>query len=290
VLCSEARAQTKFQSAEEAWRVGAAFHSSGNYAASREPFEAALQLAPDDNFRLKVYEALLPAYRMLPEPGKFVEASDFIITKSRSAAQRSLARRSLLAFVYQRGKADDLAKRYEEVLKKDEHHRTALYILSELYARVKENPKRAAELTERLVKLDRKEGKPLDVAQSAALAGHYVKAKRFTQGAELYEKIAPLDKKLAAWHWKEAASAWLQAGNRAKALAAAKKSSESAPEQRSDLLAHFWHRGVADVFLATGEPKLAIQHYEKAIQNTDIEGYLQACKKSLAEARAKAGD
>ena len=83
-------------------------------------------------------------------------------------------------------------------------------------------------------------------------APQYVKAKKYKEMPELYEQIAPLDETLAAWHWKEAAAAWLLLGQKDKALAAAKKSAESPPEQRSELLAHFLHRNLADVFLATG--------------------------------------
>ncbi len=68
------------------------------------------------------------------------------------------------------------------------------------------------------------------------------------------------------------AAAWLLLGQKDHALAAAKKSAESPPEQRNDLLAHFWHRNLAEVFLATGQAKLAIPHYEQAIQKTNIQG------------------
>jgi tetratricopeptide (TPR) repeat protein len=144
-------------------------------------------------------------------------------------------------------------------------------------------------MLQRLVRLDEKEGKPLDVPQSAELARQYVLAKRHVDGASLFEKVAPMDEKLAAWHWKEAAAAWLAAGEKPKALAAARQSEASEPESRSEQLAHFWHRGLADVFLAAGEPKSAIGHYEKAIEKTTIQGYIDACQKSLAEAKAKAG-
>ena len=173
--------------------MGVAFLSTRNYSASREPLEAALQMAPDDKFRIKVYEALLPAYRQLGEIDKFVEACDFLIAKSPTAAQQSITRRALLGFVFERGKLDDLAGRYEDALKKDPQDRTALYVLSELYSRAKPNPGRAAELIERLAKLDQKSDQPGNVLQSANLAVQYVKAKKYKEGAELYEKIAPLD-------------------------------------------------------------------------------------------------
>jgi tetratricopeptide (TPR) repeat protein len=209
VLGPAVAAQTKYRSAQEAWSVGVAFYNSRNFEASREPFEAALAMAPDDKFRLKVYEALLPSYRLLPEAEKFIGACEFILTKSESPPQQSLTRRQLLAFVHQRGKTDELARRYEELLKKDPNDRLALYVLSELYAELKRDPQRAAALIERLAKLDQKAGQQVNVQQTANLAQQYIKAKKFKEGAELYEQIAPLDANLAAWHWKEAAAAWL---------------------------------------------------------------------------------
>ena len=163
-------------------------------------------------------------------------------------------------------------------------------MLSEIYSRIKEQPDRAAELIDRLASLDKQSGKPRDVPQQAQLAEQYVRAKKYQQGAELYESIAPLDEKLAAWHWKEAAAAWLSAGQKDKALAAAKKSAASPAETRSELLTHYWHRNLADVFLKAGDPKAAIPHYEQAIQKTNIEGYIKDCEKSLAEARKAAGE
>jgi tetratricopeptide (TPR) repeat protein len=103
----------------------------------------------------------------------------------------------------------------------------------------------------------------------------------------LYEKIAPLDKSLAAWHWKEAATAWLKAGETAKSLAAAKKSDGSSPEKRSQMLTHFWHRGLGEVFLATGEKELATGHFERAIENTTIDGYLNDCRELLRQAKQR---
>jgi tetratricopeptide (TPR) repeat protein len=285
VFGQDATPQAGYKSAEEAYRVGAAYVSTRNYEASLEPLEAALQLDPDDELRLKINLALIPAYRTLPELDKFIGACEFVIDKADSAAKRSMIRRMLLGAVHVRGKADELIKRHEEILKKDGRNRLSLFILSEAYARLKRDPERAAELIEQLAKLDEKPDGPIDVNQKASLAQQYVRAKKYAQGAQLYEQIAPLDPKLAAWHYKEAAAAWLGSGDKEKALAAAKNSIASAPEQRSGLLAYFWHRGLADVFLATGEPQLAIDHYRQAMEKTSIAGHIVDCEKLIAEAR-----
>jgi len=292
LLCrvpSASAAEAAYQTADEAYGVGAAHYNARNYAASRAPFEAALKLAPDDAFRVKVYEALLASYRQDGTPAKMVEACEFIITHTNQAAKQSLTRRELLSFLHERGKIDEYITWHEGILQKDPKQRLSIYLLSEIYAQVKRDPQRAAAMTERLAALDGAAGKPQDIQQTAQLAQQYVKSGKPKEGAELFEQIAPQDAKLAAWHWKEAALAWLAAGQKEKALAAAKQSVAAAPETRSDLLTHFWRRGLGDVFLKTGEAKLAIPQYEAAIEKTTIDGYRKDCQKSLEEARKLAG-
>ena len=284
----ETSKDSEFQSADEAFGVGAAYYNSKNYAKSREPFEAALKLAPDDAFRLKVYKALIPSYRLLSEADKMYTATEYVLEHGTQAAEKSLLTRSLLSFIFERGKTDEAVKRYEEQLKKDPKNRTALTVLSQIYTEIKRDPQKGGELVERLAALDKEENKPLDVRQAAQLAMQYVRAKKFKEGAELYEKIAPLDEKLAAWHWKEAADAWVKAGDKPRALEAAKKSAASRGETRSDQLTYFWHRGLGDAFLDAGDAASAIPHLEKALELTDIDGYLKATRERLEEARTKA--
>ena len=281
-------AAAKFTSGNEAFNIGATFYNSGNFAASQDPFEYALKMAPDDKAKIRVYQALMGAYRQLAEIDKFTEAADFIITKSEQPAERSLTRSSLLSFVHQRGKTNDLAERYEAVLKKDPKSVTALYVLSELYADLKSDAKRSTELLERLAKLTAKSGEALDVPASAKLAQQYVKQSKFKEGAELYEKIAPLDATQCAWHWKEAALAWIKAKDKNRALIAAKASVDAGPEKRGDILLHFWHRALGQVFLETGEPALAVEHFEAAIKTTKIDGYIKDTKGELATAKEQA--
>jgi DNA uptake protein ComE-like DNA-binding protein len=286
----EPKAGAKYETAEEALRAGLAYLELKENAKAQDPLEQALKLAKDDKFKIRVYQVLhQEVYRALPEPDKATEALEFVIDKSQSDAERSLARRSLMSFIHQRGKEDWVVNRYEEVLKKDPNNKTALYILSEVYARLKENPKRAAEVTERLAAVTKQEGGKVDVGAQANLAGQYVKAGKVKEGAEIYEKIAELDPKMAGPYWKEAAAAWLKIKEKEKALAAAKAANDTQGETRNDLLQHFYHKALADIFLELGEPKLAIPHYEKAIEKTNIAGYLADSKKKLAEARDKAG-
>lgn len=279
--------QAKYVNAEEAYAVGAAFRNAKNFAASLEPLEMALQLAKDDAMRLKASEALLGTYRELANVPKFVERAEFVIEKSDSDPKRSITRRELLGFVHKHGKADELIQRHEETLKKEPNNRTSLFILSEAYDNLKKDAKRAAELTEKLIALEKTQGKPQNVSKSATLASQYAKLKKFKEAAELYEQIAPLDEKLSAWHWKEAANCWLQMNDNAKALEAARKSAKAPPEARSGVLVYFWRKSLGDTFLKAGDAPAAIPQYEDAIKNATGDSARKECEKLLAEAKAK---
>lgn len=128
---------------------------------------------------------------------------------------------------------------------------------------------------------------PPNARVGVKLAQQYVNAKKYAEAALMFEKTAPLDPKLRAWHFKEAAVYWIKSQNKEKALAAAKAAIASEPEKRSPLIVHFWHRGLGEVFLETAQYALAIEHLEKAIQNTDIDGYIMDCRKLLEQARMK---
>lgn len=84
----------EYANAEEAYRVGAAFYNSRSFKNSRAPFEAAIRLAKDDEMKLKVYQALLPAYREIPEFEPFQTAAEFVIANSPQSTERSLTRRA----------------------------------------------------------------------------------------------------------------------------------------------------------------------------------------------------
>lgn len=285
----KALAQEKYSSFVDAYNAGVKFINSGNLAAARAPLEAAEKLAKTDRDKLDVRRALLVPYRELQEVEPMQRAAEYIIANSPQAAERSLTRGAMLAFVHKRGKMDAAIEGYEARLKKAPDDRTVLYVLTEAYSRYKENPARGVQLGEKLAALEKKAGKPADVSAQAQLAQQYLKSGKAKEAAELYESIAPLDKKLEAWHFKEAATTWLKAGDKAKALAAAKKSDAAAPEKRSELLAYFWHAALGDVYLGAGEPKSAIPHFEQAIASTKIEGYVKDCKAKLAKAQAAAG-
>ncbi|RLS52007.1 MAG: hypothetical protein DWH91_17625 [Planctomycetota bacterium] len=276
----------EYATAREAYSVGAAFHNAGSYAKAQAPLEAAIQLSEDVEFRVECYRALLASYRLLEKGDKMATAVDYILEHSQRSAEKSLTQRSYLSFLHQRGLAEEAAKRYEERYKANAQDATALSMLVELYGQLLDKPDRAAELTRQLQVLVPPDPKnPLNVLKQAELGRQLTKAGRHQEAAELYEKIAPTDPKLAAWHWKEAAAAWMKVKQSDKAQLAALESSKCEPESRNDQLTYFWSRQLADILVETGEYELAIRHYELALGKTTIDGYKKDTQAKLDETR-----
>ncbi len=279
-----ASSQVTYSTADAAYNAGVTFINDGNLAAAREPLEAALKMAKTDTYRLKVNRTLLIPYRELQEIEPMQTATEYILTNSEQPAERSLSRRALLSFIHRRGKMDVALNDYVERVKKTPEDWALLYVLTDAYATYKKDPAKSVEYGEMLIAAEKKQGKKQDLPELALLAQQYAKAEQPKEAAALFETIAPLDKKLEAWHLKEAAAAWLKAGDKTKAVDAAKKSTAATPEKRDALLAYFYHRGVGDVFLNSGEPALAIPQYKLAIAVGTIDGYLKDTKLKLLEA------
>jgi tetratricopeptide (TPR) repeat protein len=286
---STARAE-EYATYKEAAAAGAKAMRAGDLAAARAPLEAAARLAGTDREKIDAHRALMIPYRELQEVEPMQKAAEFVIAHSPQAAERTLTRGALLSFIQKRGKMDAAVAGYEARLKKDPADATVLYLLAEAYGTHKKDPSRAAELGEQLAAIEKKAGKPVDVPERAKLAEQYAKAGKPAAAAELYEAIAPADPKLEAWHRKEAAAAWLKAGDKAKAVAAAKKSAAAAPEARTELLAYYWRSGLGDVFFDAGAFKDAVGQYEKAVAVAKIDGHVKDSKAKLEKARAAARD
>jgi hypothetical protein len=260
-------AQEKYSDYDDAMIAAARFLRKNDYPSAVPPLEAALTLAKDDAQRLKVYQALVPAYRQQPEIDKLLTAQEFIIRHTDRKAGRSLAARDVTSFAYQRGKLDAVTERYDAQFAQDPKDPAALTILNSIYSQTKRNDRRTPLLKQELDALDRE------------------LAATFAQRLENEAQAAP---KTTAWLLKDAAAAWLEAGDNPKALASAKKSAAAAPEARTTQLTHMWHEGLGDVFLKAGEPQLAVAQFEAAIAVAPYDSAREAVQKKLAEARGTA--
>lgn len=263
---SPAQGDDKYPSANAAVADAVKFMEKRDYKSAQAPLEAALELAPDDAYRLRIYNNLMACYRLLPETDKMVEACEFTINKTKENSERSLTARSLTSFMFQRGKLDETRKTYEDRLAKDADSLVALAMLAAIHQVNFNDRNHAAVYRARLDKVERK--------RSGSLA-------------EDEEQLAETDAGQATGHWKQAAVYWNRAGEPAKALQAAKQAEATGPEKRGELLLHYWHAQLGDVYLSANSPQDAIRHFEKAIETTKIAGYKKDCEKKLAEAKAK---
>ncbi len=265
VITTTTWGQVEYSSAREAYSDGARLHNMRKYAECREPFEAALKLSDDMQFKVRTYRALMQSYRQLPEIDKMLEATEFIFQHGESTVEKSLIARDLTSFAHQRGKTQEVVDLYESKLKKNPEDRPALYTLTRIYDRAQPNRARRAELQEVLKQVQRKD--------ESVLAGKF-------------EKLAAEQPNVATRHWKDAAAAWLRAEEKEKALAAVNQAEATGPETANDLLAHQWHKAMGDIYLGLDKPAQAIPHYETAIKKTNIAGYIKDCQEKLAKARA----
>ncbi|WP_425616547.1 tetratricopeptide repeat protein [Anatilimnocola sp. NA78] len=254
-----------FKSFDDAMRAASKQLREKKYAEAQEPLEAAVKLAKNDEDKLKAYQALVPAYRLLPEVDKMLEAQEFVLRHAESRLTRSFAGRDLAVFLHQRGKSDWAIERYEAKLRDEPFDPAALGILTAIFMRQKKEDPSTPEFERRLKELDRK------------LA---------TKLAEKLEKEAAAAPRTAAWSWKDAAAAWVEAGDNAKALAAARQSLAKGPEERTSILAFYWRQGLGNVFLKSGEPKEAITQFEAALGLATSDLQRKDIEKQLAELKA----
>jgi hypothetical protein len=257
----------EYKTYADAFREGSKLLREKQDAASQAPLEAALRLATNDEQRLQAYKALTRAYRTLPEIDKMLEAQEFIIRHSDRSAGRSNAAGDVVSFLHQRGKLDAGIERYEAELKKNADDPAAVTILAEIYEHHRKDAREAAAYQDRREKLNQ----TLAEALAAKL-----------------EADAKANPQLASWHLKDAAHAWLEAGDKAKALAAAKKSAAGTPERRSTVLSFYWHEGLAKALHQAGDPKSAILQYELAIPLAPSQIHVRELEKKLEEAKEAA--
>jgi DNA uptake protein ComE-like DNA-binding protein len=284
-LASELHAQNRNRTYNEALFAGAGALRARQYESAREPLEYALQKAADDQSRLKAHALLTEVYFHAGQTDKVINSLDFILTHSDSEPQRALVRGAMVNSVRGEGRSEEVIRLYEGRLRADNEDIAALYVLSDIYSKVQRNPKRASELVTRLGKILQKNVENHETFADPNLAGQYVSAGKFKEGAAMYEQLALNDPNLAGVYYKDAGQAWLKAGNKAKALAAAKSADSSAPENRNELLEYFYHRGLGEIYFATNEPALAAEHFEEAIAKTKIDGYAKDTHKLLDQAR-----
>lgn len=274
-----------YSSYREAMAAGAKLYNGGKLAESRQPLEAAAKLAESDTDKCRIHQLLLNVYAEGGDFPHMYESAEFVIEHAPYPAMASLTCQALLGQAHKKDQKEAAQKRYEERLKKNSKDRTAMYVLSIYHGRLDRDFGKQAECLKLTLDLNKAEGKELDIDTAGKLAFAYRMAKKYVESAKLFEEIAPLNKDETAWDHKEAASSWLQAGEKSKALAAAKNADSMGPDARAQKSIDRWHSELGEVFLATGDGQLAVKHYEAALEKATQDFYKKKFAVELDKAK-----
>jgi tetratricopeptide (TPR) repeat protein len=135
-------------------------------------------------------------------------------------------------------------------------------------------------------------GKPVDATPVANKSPTSVDYNDFRVAAEMLEEEArKFDKvgKNYSRNMTDAALAWQRAGDKSRALAAAKSAIAAGADDQSPLETCLWHTKIGDVLLFAGETPLAIEHYEAALKVSPNPISTALAQKKLDEAKGKSG-
>lgn len=276
----------KFTDYRSAMAAGAGLYNSGNLAASRQPFEAAVELARNDREKNDAYTPLIKVYAESGAFEKMYEAAEHIVENATYPAKASLTVRSLLSNAHRKKQLDAMKKRYEGRLEEDPRDRTALTMMAAYHQTASRDFGKRAEFLSRLIQLDEEQGREPAPELSADLAFAWKLSGKYVQSAELYEKTATSSEELQSSCFMEAAEAWHKAGNGEQAVAAAVTAHELGPDKRAKYGLYRWHRTLGEIFLDQKKKDEALHHLQAALDETSVATYKTQLEDLIAKAQA----
>lgn len=271
----------------------------GKWEEAQSKLEEALRLAPNDAFRITVYEKLAPVYGRLPTIDKLVDAHEFIIDHAPDPATQQQAIddffRAILNYVrqgsgggsWERGApmwvvwqnvkvpvstATVITTRYRAKAKANPNDEPTLRVLANVFRYI--SPDDALRLTvlERLRGIVKKRGAELPNEHLLDLASLYVSGNQPAQGAKIYEQLIRANSDNSTGNLQfDLAVAWKNAGEQSKAIAALSKAVPQF-ERRTDIgdsLVQFNLLRCGDLFVELDAHDRAIPLYQKALQLAD---------------------
>jgi tetratricopeptide (TPR) repeat protein len=276
----------EFVSFNAAMSAGHAMRQAGKLDESEAALEAALTLASKPRQLCDAHRMLMSVYSETDQPKKMFQSAEYVVENAPYPAYASLTLGSLLAIVHRKGLDVPMKERYEKRLKHDPKDRTALTIMEKFtYQLVHDHAKRG-ELLQRLIDLDREQGKTPEPEMISNRAFSYKLSREYVKAAELFESTSSLSKQIQTYCLMEAAEAWKQAGEKEKSLDAAQRAHEIGPDKKSRRSLYRWHRTLGEIFLSHLKKSEAIHHFEIALEEANIDAYREQCEELIAQAKA----
>lgn len=275
-----------FVSYDAAYSAGYSLRQAGKLDESQAALEAALELTSKTRQKCDAHRMLVSVYAETGHAEKMYESAEYIVENAPYPAFSSLMLSSLLSTVHRKGISAEMKQRYEKQLEQDPKDRTALTIMEKFTNQLTRDYDKRGELIERLIELDREEGKTPDPEMFANRAFAFRLSGEYERAAELYELTSEKSKELQTFCLMKAADAWKRAGDKQKSLAAALRAHEIGPDKRSRRSLYEWHRTLGGIFLTQLKKDEAIHHLERALEETSSEAYQEQCDELLTIAKA----
>ncbi|KAA1260071.1 hypothetical protein LF1_26100 [Rubripirellula obstinata] len=278
---SEKSSPAKYPSFKEARTAGREFRNAGKFEQSRDAYEAALDFDSSNRDRNEVLRALIYVYPELGEWEKTYEVAEQIVENPPAPAFASLALSSMVGIATRKNMGDALLQRYQARLEESPKDRTTLIILERAVTMLRHDMPRRADLLQRLIALDKADGKPLDFDRVAKLAFTLRLADKEVESAEMYQDLAEQVPSKRSSCLAEAAESWQRAGEPDKAISLAIEASNLGPDAKPYRDLYHWNRMLADLFLKHLAKAPALKHYTAARQTAKIDAYREQCDEKL---------
>lgn len=275
-----------FTSFDAAMAAGYAAREAGDLAVARDAFLAAVSMTDDSREKCNAHRVLVALHAETGDIDGMFESTEYIVENAPYPAFSSLTVRGMLSIAQSKGLKSSVQQRYDTQLAEDPNDRTALTIMEAFASSFTRDYAKRGEYIERLIELDRAEGKPVDIEMKINRAFCYKLNRDNVAAAEMYEVLAKEDEDFQSYCLMEAASCWQRAGNKEKALRAAYAADKLGPDKRARRSLYQWHRTLADLFLLHLQREPAIKHFEQALEEANIDAYRQQCEQQLKIAKA----
>lgn len=282
---SEAKTQT-FTSFDAAMAAGYAARESGNLIAARDAFVAAVSLSDVKRERCEAHRVLVSLHSETGDMEGMFDSTEYIVANAPYPAFSALTVRSMLSIAQRKGLKNKVQERYDSQLADNPNDRTALTIMESFASSFTRDYVQRGEYLDRLMELDRAEGKPVDIEKKINRAFCHKLNRDYLAAAEMYESLAKEDDDFQSYCLMEAASCWQREGSKEKTLQAARAADKIGPDKRARRSLYQWHRTLADLFLLNLQREPAIKHFELALEEANIDAYRQQCRDQLALTKA----
>lgn len=277
---------TQYSSFDEAMRAERKLRDLDELDQRRHALQSAMKMAKRPRDRCEVHRLLISVHALADELLLMCDSLDYVIENAPQPATASLTLRSAITTVLSKEWETEFKDVYESKLASDPKDRTALTVLAKVAHLIARDHSLHGMYLDRLVALDREQGKPVDPEMINRRAFAYMLVSKNVESAELYQTVSREFEDYASYSLVKAATSWERAREFDKSLEAAKRAHQIGPDKRASRDMYNWHRDLGEIFLRRVQPAEAVEHLEAAKEAARIDAYREQCEDLLLQAKA----